>query len=323
MSAPRGAVSQRFLVPLKVWPSRSPTWCSRRPMPAMPRMPAMPYAGCTAPAAQRREFASASWPTPMPPGATSHVPVREPPRRRGACRPRAQAAGRLQRVLKACAACHQSSTIVAFGSASRCSRHSPASPSHNTVAGVSAVTPAAASAAFLNASDAIAGLLRAKAKRDWFPSASMTLPRLLQNYAVRPAGAGCGRNHHRAPQRRVRPHRRPHRPAWFCFAPCPRSVPAALVHVWTAPGCRGKMRIRRAGRLRSCPAFSTRRHDRWPRWYPRSKPKRIGGFESRYSAVLWIVGSTDRHLISLFHPGIDAWFRRPPAEAVSPPHASS
>jgi hypothetical protein len=21
-----------------------------------------------------------------------------------------------------------------------------------------------------------------------------------------------------------------------------------------------------------CPAFSTRRHDRWPRWYPRSKP---------------------------------------------------
>jgi hypothetical protein len=33
---------------------------------------------------------------------------------------------------------------VAFGIARRCSRHSPASPSHNTVAGVSAVTPATA-----------------------------------------------------------------------------------------------------------------------------------------------------------------------------------
>jgi hypothetical protein len=45
---------------------------------------------------------------------------------------------------------------------------SPGSPSHNTVAGVSAVTPATASAC-LNAPDAIAGLLRAKAKRDWLP----------------------------------------------------------------------------------------------------------------------------------------------------------
>jgi hypothetical protein len=88
---------------------------------------------------------------------------------------RAQAAAACSACSKRTAACHQSSTIVAFGSASRCSRHNPASPSHNTVAGVSAVTPAAASA-FLNASDAIAGLLRAKAKRDWFPSASMTLP---------------------------------------------------------------------------------------------------------------------------------------------------
>ena len=44
----------------------------------------------------------------------------------------------------------------------------PASPSHNTVAGVSAVTPAIASAR-LNAPDATAGLLRAKAKRDWLP----------------------------------------------------------------------------------------------------------------------------------------------------------
>jgi hypothetical protein len=39
---------------------------------------------------------------------------------------------------------------------------------HNTIAGVSAVTPATASAC-LNALDAISGLLRAKAKRDWLP----------------------------------------------------------------------------------------------------------------------------------------------------------
>jgi hypothetical protein len=45
---------------------------------------------------------------------------------------------------------------VASGSDSRCSRHSPASPSLSTVAGVSAITPATASAC-LNASDAIVG----------------------------------------------------------------------------------------------------------------------------------------------------------------------
>jgi hypothetical protein len=31
--------------------------------------------------------------------------------------------------------------------------------------------------------------------------------------------------------------------------------------------------------------------------------------------VFWIVGSTDRHLILLFHPGINARFERPPAGA--------
>ena len=46
----------------------------------------------------------------------------------------------------------------------------------HTVAGVSAVTPAAASAC-LNAPDATAGLLRAKAKRDWFPRESRVLAR--------------------------------------------------------------------------------------------------------------------------------------------------
>jgi hypothetical protein len=95
------------------------------------------------------------------------------------CVDRAKTAPRPRAVCSACskrtAICHQSSTTVAFGRASRCNRQRPASPSLSTVAGVSAVTPAAASA-WLNASDAIAGELRAKAKRDGFPSASMILP---------------------------------------------------------------------------------------------------------------------------------------------------
>jgi hypothetical protein len=72
-----------------------------------------------------------------------------------------------------------------------------------------------------------------------------------------------------------------------------------------------------------CPAFVTRRHVRWPRWGPRSSPKQQRGFESRGTErVLWIVGSTDRHLIQLFHPGIDARFRRSPADADKSPRAS-
>jgi len=55
---------------------------------------------------------------------------------------------------------------------------------------------------------------------------------------------------------------------------------------------------------------------RWPRWSPRSSPKRFCGFESRPdNRVLWIIGSTDRHLIQLFHPGINARLRRRPANA--------
>ena len=47
----------------------------------------------------------------------------------------------------------------------------------------------------------------------------------------------------------------------------------------------------------------TRRHVRWPRWGPRPSPKQFCGFESRHAnRVLWIIGSTDRHLIQLFHP---------------------
>ena len=55
----------------------------------------------------------------------------------------------------------------------------------------------------------------------------------------------------------------------------------------------------------------TRHHDRWPRWGSRSGPKQSSGFESHwFQRVLRIVGSTDRHLCQLFHPGIHAWFSR-------------
>ena len=68
----------------------------------------------------------------------------------------------------------------------------------------------------------------------------------------------------------------------------------------------------------------TRHHDRWPRWVPRSSPKQSGDLEGRDSKrVLWIVGSTDRHLIQLFHPGTYARSRVSPAEAREAPRASS
>jgi hypothetical protein len=61
-----------------------------------------------------------------------------------------------------------------------------------------------------------------------------------------------------------------------------------------------------------CPACLTRRHDRWPRWGPRSNPKQRRGFESHGTErVLWIVGSTDRHLVQLSYPGIDVRIRLP------------
>ncbi len=51
----------------------------------------------------------------------------------------------------------------------------------------------------------------------------------------------------------------------------------------------------------------TRHHVRWPRWGPRSSPKQFCGFESRHAnRVLWIIGSTDRHLIQLLHLGNNA-----------------
>src|SRR3954467_10553365 len=144
------------------------------------------YRLASRPAAQGSELAPAPPPAPVPPAPPRHRPGRK--RHIARSRPRtassarwvsAVPAPRPRAACSACskrtAACHQSSTIMAPGSTSRCSRHSPASPSHSTVAGVSAPTPALASAC-LNASDAAAGPLRAKAKRCWAPWASITLP---------------------------------------------------------------------------------------------------------------------------------------------------
>jgi hypothetical protein len=65
----------------------------------------------------------------------------------------------------------------------------------------------------------------------------------------------------------------------------------------------------------------TRHAVRWPRWGPRSSPKQFRGFEGRHAnRVLWIIGSTVRHLIQLSHPGINARFHRRPATA-GPRHA--
>ena len=58
-----------------------------------------------------------------------------------------------------------------------------------------------------------------------------------------------------------------------------------------------------------CPALSTRHHDRWPRWGSRSGPQQSSGLKSHwFQRALRIVGSTDRHLSEIFHPGIHAWF---------------
>jgi hypothetical protein len=61
----------------------------------------------------------------------------------------------------------------------------------------------------------------------------------------------------------------------FCAIP-------ALVHVWTAPlDARENMRNLTSGsNAIMCPALSTRRHDRWPGWGPRSRPKHGCGFAS-------------------------------------------
>src|SRR5271166_4539218 len=112
-----------------------------------------------------------------------------------------------------------------------------------------------------------------------------------------------------------------------------RSTLRAGVHRIYLPACvdgpsdaRGKMSILTGGSTAiMCPACLCG-YDRWPRWGPRSSPKHLGGFESLCTKrVLWIVGSTDRHLTQLFHPGINArsgGVRRlphPPSRASSCP----
>jgi len=53
----------------------------------------------------------------------------------------------------------------------------------------------------------------------------------------------------------------------------------------------------------------TLHNDRWPRWGSRSGPKQSSNLKSHwFQRDLRIVGSTDRHLSQIFHPGIHAWF---------------
>jgi hypothetical protein len=94
-------------------------------------------------------------------------------------------------------------------------------------------------------------------------------------------------------------------------------MPALMPCVDGPLDARAELRILTGGSIAiMCPALSTRLHDRWPRWVPRSSPKQTCGFESRdINRVLWIVVSTDRHLILLFHPDMNALFRRPLASA--------
>jgi hypothetical protein len=87
---------------------------------------------------------------------------------------------------------------------------------------------------------------------------------------------------------------------------------------------RGKMSILTGGSTAiMCPAFHAA-HDRWPRWGPRSSPKQTSDLEGRDTGrVLRIVGSTDRHLIQLFHPGINARFSWLPTGVGRLPRAPS
>jgi hypothetical protein len=69
-------------------------------------------------------------------------------------------------------------------------------------------------------------------------------------------------------------------------------------------GSRASTRKLRSGSTAvMCPAYVTRCYDRWPRWVPRSSPKQHVDLEGRrYYRVLWILGSSDRHLGELSHP---------------------
>jgi hypothetical protein len=57
-----------------------------------------------------------------------------------------------------------------------------------------------------------------------------------------------------------------------------------------------------------CPALQTQGQVCWPSWGPRFSLKQRSGPDGRDTGrILWIVGSTDRTLIHLFHSSINAW----------------
>src|SRR5271168_5102869 len=71
---------------------------------------------------------------------------------------------------------------------------------------------------------------------------------------------------------------------------------ASVGRVWTAPLVQG-VSEKNSDAVRFavvCPA-----RGRWPRWVPRSTPKRKRDLAGRHpTRVLWIVGPTDQHLFS-------------------------
>lgn len=97
------------------------------------------------------------------------------------------------------------------------------------------------------------------------------------------------------------------------------------MHVWTAPWMQEQSARSRTRRF-DCDHVSgllARHAGRWPRWVPRSRRKHQSGLHSRcMRRVPWIVGSTDRHLVQLFHPG-KRGFRQPAAPAAAPSRAFS
>ena len=182
----------------------------------------------------RRHFARSRPRTASSARRASAVPA---PRPRAAC----------SACSKRTAACHQSSTSVAFGSTSRCSRHSPASPSHSTVAGVSAPTPAAASAC-RNASDAVAWPLRDEGEavlgaigvdhlaRDHLEVAPLPPVPVAHVAAIEPDHDGAGRLRRGLVRGLggMRLHDVLRRPAASGCAPCPRSAPRRAAAARTA-----------------------------------------------------------------------------------------
>ena len=80
---------------------------------------------------------------------------------------------------------------------------------------------------------------------------------------------------------------------------------ASVGRVWTAPWVQGVRQGNFAAvRLRSCVRPVCRGSCRWPRWVPRSTPKRKSDLAGRHpTRVLWIVGPTDQHLFPrALHP---------------------